>query len=391
MRILYASERPPYPFFLGGAARCAHQLLRKMSGELHIECMAASSSDYSVAPWSYPVPSEFDVLGVRAVSAKERGGTVDCGYPIELFPDFHDGLGRLIDTFRPDVVWTQLEGARAILEFAKRKGVQGILFVHDAEFDPADLRAIGDLGSHVVCSSRFLARKAREVIRREVGVVYPCPETHFGVTGDRNGHITMINPHRVKGIATFIEIAKRLPKERFLLVESWKLNDQDAAALNRQIAEVANIRYIRRVPDMRQIYGQTRLMLVPSMWEEGFGMVAIEAQSCGIPVIASARGGLPESVGDGGVLIEEYRSVDAWMAAIGEVIGDERNYDAYAARARRHALAEEFTVASSARCFVEACSVKATPRSGLSRSLRGLIDHLVEVPGLGRLIRWASR
>ena len=260
MLILYASDRPPYPFFLGGAARCAHQLLRTMSGELHIACMAAGSSDYDVAPWSYPEPAEFDALGVRAVHATERGGTVDCGYPITLFPDFHDGLGELIDAFRPDVVWAQLEGARAILEFANSKGVQGILFVHDAEFDPADLRAIGDLGSHVVCSSRFLARKARKVIRREARVVYPCPETNFGVAGDRNGHITMINPHRVKGIATFIEIAKRLPKERFLLVESWKLNDQDAAALNRQLAEVTNIRYVRRVSDMRQIYGQTRLI-----------------------------------------------------------------------------------------------------------------------------------
>jgi hypothetical protein len=101
--------------------------------------------------------------------------------------------------------------AQGRLEFANSKGVQGILFVHDAEFDPADLRAIGDLGSHVVCSSRFLARKARKVIRREVRVVYPCPETNFGVAGDRSGHITMINPHRVKGIATFIEIAKRPP------------------------------------------------------------------------------------------------------------------------------------------------------------------------------------
>ena len=298
----------------------------------------------------------------------------------QLFPDFHDGLGQLIDSFRPDVVWTQLEGARSILEFAHGKGVQGLLFVHDAEFDPAELRAIGDLGSHVVCSSRFLARKAREVIHREARVVYPCPETNFGVAGDRSGHITMINPYRVKGIATFIEIAKQLPAERFLLVESWRLSDEDAASLNRQLAEVANIRFVRRVSDMRQIYGQTRLMLVPSMWEEGFGMVAIEAQSCGIPVIASARGGLPESVGDGGVLIEDYRNVGAWIAAIGEVMNDGRTYDAYAARARRHALAEEFTVSSSAHCFLEACSAKAPAR-----------NYLAELPGLGRLIRWASR
>jgi glycosyltransferase involved in cell wall biosynthesis len=44
-------------------------------------------------------------------------------------------------------------------------------------------------------------------------------------------------------------------------------------------------------------------------------MVAVEAQSCGIPIIASARGGLPEAVGDGGLLIEDYRNVEAWVAA----------------------------------------------------------------------------
>ena len=300
------------------------------------------------------------------------------------------GLDPLIDTFRPDVVWAQLEGAKSFLELAARKGIQGLLFVHDAEFDPGELRAIGELGSHVVCSSGFLAGKVRKVIGRNAHVVYPCPETDFGIEGDRNGCITMINPHRVKGLATFIEIAKQLPAERFLLVESWKLSDEGTAALNEQLALVPNVRFMRRVSDMRPIYSQTRLLLVPSVWEEGFGMVAIEAQSCRIPVIASARGGLPESVGDGGLLIEDYRNVDRWVEAIGEIIRDAGSYDAFASRAQRHALAEVFTVSASARRFLEVCSVKTRPPGRLARRLRAIVGGLGELPGLRRLIRRAD-
>ncbi len=391
MRLLYASERPPYPFFLGGAARCAHQLLLTLTHELGAQCVAVGSGDYRVSPWSYPDLSECAALGIRGMSQEGQRGSIDCGYPIKVFPDFPTGLGQLIDTFKPDVVWAQMEGAKSVLELAAAKGVQGLLFVHDAEFDPTELRAIGDLGSHVACSSGFLARKARRIIGRNAHVVYPCPETDFGVEGDRNGCMTMVNPHPVKGLATFLEIARKMPAERFLLVESWKLTDEGTAALNAQLADLPNVRFMRRVSDMRDVYRQTRLLLVPSIWEEGFGMVAIEAQSCRIPVIASARGGLPESVGVGGLLIEDYRNVGAWVEAIGEVLRDAGTYDGFAAKAHRHAFGKEFTASSSAHRFHEICSAKVRPPGRLSRGLRAIVGGLGEMPGLGRLIRRANR
>jgi len=372
MRILYASERPPYPFFLGGAARCAHRLLYELTRELGANCMAVGSSDYRTTPWSYPDPTEYATLGMLAVSRDAQGGSIDCGYPIRLFPDFANGLGNVIDAFKPDVVWAQLEGATPVLELARSKGVQGLFFVHDAEFDPAELQAIGDLGCHVVCSSGFLADKARKVIGRKAHVVYPCPQTNFGVVGDPHGCITMINPHRVKGLHTFIEIAKRMPSEQFLLVESWRLTDQGLAALEDELADAPNVRFLRRVSDMRQIYCQTKLLLVPSVWEEGFGMVAVEAQSCRIPVIASVRGGLPESVGEGGLLVDDYLNADTWVDAIANVQNAGR-YPAFATRAARHAAKKAFTAAYSARTFHEVCSAKVRPRGAFFRGVRALV------------------
>lgn len=44
-------------------------------------------------------------------------------------------------------------------------------------------------------------------------------------------------------------------------------------------------------------YSKVDLLVVPSLWREPFGSVAIEAMGAGVPVIVSARGGLPEIVG----------------------------------------------------------------------------------------------
>ena len=222
MRILYASERPPYPFFLGGAARCAHMLLHNLSVELGVTCAAVGSGDYMVSPWSIPSVSDYITLGIEKI----HNGVIDCGYQVHILSDFTKGLSKFIDEFKPDIIWSQLEGAREILELAVSKGIQGLYYVHDAEFDPAELRAIADLGCHMVCSSGFLADKVRRVIGRSPQVVYPAAELYFETKSDPKGFITMINPFQVKGVDTFFEITKRLPSEKFLLLESWKLNDK---------------------------------------------------------------------------------------------------------------------------------------------------------------------
>ena len=77
------------------------------------------------------------------------------------------------------------------------------------------------------------------------------------------------------------------------------------------------------------------IFVVPSRWE-GFGRVAVEAMLAGVPVISSDVGGLPEVVGDAGLLVD-VDDVDGLAEAIGRLAGSGDLRTALGERGRRRA------------------------------------------------------
>jgi alpha-1,3-rhamnosyl/mannosyltransferase len=55
--------------------------------------------------------------------------------------------------------------------------------------------------------------------------------------------------------------------------------------------------------DVAALLNGASALVFPSLWE-GFGLPAVEAMSCGLPVLASCRGSLPEVIGDAGLFFE---------------------------------------------------------------------------------------
>ena len=84
-------------------------------------------------------------------------------------------------------------------------------------------------------------------------------------------------------------------------------------------------------------YRAADVVVVPS-YSESFGLVAIEAQACGTPVVASAVGGLPTAVADGrsGVLVSGH-DPSVWARVLADLVADPRRRAALGAGAVEHA------------------------------------------------------
>lgn len=87
---------------------------------------------------------------------------------------------------------------------------------------------------------------------------------------------------------------------------------------------------------MVRYYAEAAIAVVPSVYE-GFGLPAGEAMACGVPVVSSDGGALPEVVGDAGVIVPA-KSADALVEAIDSLLQDPRRREELGARGRQRIL-----------------------------------------------------
>ena len=107
--------------------------------------------------------------------------------------------------------------------------------------------------------------------------------------------------------------------------------------LAQQLGIDAQVRFVPPVDrvTLAQWYRAADLVAVPS-YSESFGLVAIEAQACGTPVVAAAVGGLPFAVGDSGLLIDGHESAD-WSAGLEGLLDDPGRRETLSRKAVEHA------------------------------------------------------
>jgi glycosyltransferase involved in cell wall biosynthesis len=83
-----------------------------------------------------------------------------------------------------------------------------------------------------------------------------------------------------------------------------------------------DIRYLGHLDQqaLARLVGSSAAALVTPMWDEPYGLVVAEAMSCGTPVIAFSRGGIPEIVGPFGGRLVAPGDVEAMAAAVPDVL-----------------------------------------------------------------------
>jgi len=161
--------------------------------------------------------------------------------------------------------------------------------------------------------------------------------------------LTLVNLSLSKGAEVFYDLARRLPDHRFLGVRGSYAQQVVPAALP------GNVTIRDNTPAMRDVYGATRVLLMPSDYES-WGRVAVEAAASGIPTIAHPTPGLRESLGPAGIFADRA-DPDAWAEAIRR-LDKPTAYKKAAAASRARSLALD---------PVAECET-------FERSLQGLVD-----------------
>ena len=269
-------------------------------------------------------------------------------------------------------------------QLAKRLGIPILFALHNFDYrDPAIFRLVDD----VIVPSEFARRHYRQALgldsHRLPYVIDParvCPHadedgakrTHHaprdgfhhaerdeygrkssGPPAGEGTFVTFVNPQATKGLYFFARLAEvlagRRPDIRLLVVEGrngprWE--EETGIHLSR----LSNVTVRPNTVDPRTFYAESKLLVVPSLWNESFGLVAAEAMLNGIPVLASNRGALPETIGDAGFLFDiparytpETRElptaeeVEPWVETIIRLWDDAAEYERWSRAGRERA------------------------------------------------------
>jgi D-inositol-3-phosphate glycosyltransferase len=167
-------------------------------------------------------------------------------------------------------------------------------------------------------------------------------------------------------LAAFARLASSWPAARLLMVggPSGPQGEAEAAGLRRGAATAGLTERVLFHPPVLHAalagyYRAADVLVVPSR-SESFGLVAAEAQACGLPVVAAAVGGLSHVVADGesGILVSGWDPED-YAAALRRIVGD----PALAARLSAGAVAqaEQFSWPATADRLLELYSGIAVP------------------------------
>jgi len=265
-----------------------------------------------------------------------------------------DAVEYVAQKERPDLIVVMAGQPVRMAMAAKRTQTPVLMRLHDVEFHQHGGK-FEDLGNiPCVANSRFTSERYRNAFGVNPGVIYPCFSAEKYRSKTTRENVTFINPHPYKGRDIALSLARLCPEIPFVFVESWRLSDQHRQQLNENLATLPNATLMRPQRDMRKVYERCKILLAPSMWEEAYGRVVTEAQLSGIPAIASTRGGLPEAVGTGGILLDPAQPITDWAAIIRKLWRDESEYAELSNAASTYAERPELSPAFQGDAWEEA-------------------------------------
>ena len=204
------------------------------------------------------------------------------------------------------------------------------------------------------------------------GTVYHGLPEHLHKIGTGEGNylafMGRISPE--KGVDKAIEIAVR---SHIPLKIAAKVDKVDQEYFEKEIQDLTDHHLIEFVGEINEqektaFLGNAKALLFPINWSEPFGLVMIEAMSCGTPVIAFDKGSVPEIIDDGvsGFIVNDVEEAGIALEKI----------DTLLRSAVRKVFEEKYTATRMAKDYLKIYEILASARNKNNHENHGHPDNL---------------
>lgn len=350
LKILFSSEKR----YFGGAEISAQILLKNLAKEHEVHVLYAGKEKRDYAMLGLKIHEIRVPHSIRIMRS-----SVGQYYLNKYWQKI---LANFLRQNSFDLILTQQTLTPSTVKMAKKENIPVVYFIHDYRaFCPTGyLNCPKDIRDCFRCVSTVrkiiypLTRKmlslyqqamfdsnvliansgfTASVVERFTGIkcdIIP-PFIEFPAVEKKVGdYIGFVRPDKLKGVETFIKFASK-SKRKYLVIGPIDKEHKD------QIQSMPNVKHISWSNNMAELYSQMKILVMPSIWKEPFGMVLVEAMSNGIPCIASDIGACSEVIGKGGIIIEDKLNPDAWIEQIERLFQDKKLYDKLSRNALKQA------------------------------------------------------
>lgn len=306
MRILLAHNSLYYPSFGGGdkSNRLLMEALARRGHEVRVVARIAKfgPEDHQRFCWELQSRGVPFLTAGSAVLFMRNGVDVRT---LTLEPHFRGYFSEQLAAFDPDVIITSTDDpAQLLFDIARRAGRARLVhlvratiavpFGPDSSSPNRDRTALLRYADEIVGVSEYVAGYVRQwsglnAIHVPISLLEPGEVQRRGRF--ENPYVVMVNPCAVKGISIFLALADVSPQLQFAAVPTWGTSAADLEALRKR----PHLRLLEPVENLDELFCQTRVLLVPSVWAEARSRVVLEAMLRAVPVMASNVGGLPEA------------------------------------------------------------------------------------------------
>ncbi|MBU1726652.1 MAG: glycosyltransferase family 4 protein, partial [Candidatus Omnitrophica bacterium] len=296
-------------------------------------------------------------------------------------------LRRIVKSFKPDIVyvWNMAHLAVSLVSLLQRMGLPVSFYVFDDWLskwendpwfasltqNPAGLlnrafwhvfrffaRITGTFALSLpgeLSSAQFASEYLKKLTFDSVKSIKSCDVIAWGIdVGKYHYKSPSLNPVRLlfvgqiaahKGIATVIRALEILNKRSgngftLTIAGSFPVADYEGyikeLIVNLGLKDKVTITGQLSRESIISLYGQHDILIFPSVWDEPFGLVLLEAMASGLPVVATGTGGSSEIVRDGyNALIFPKEDAAACADRIQSLIKDKELFERIRANARR--------------------------------------------------------